>query len=167
MKKQILSFKYALTGVWNTVKNEGHMRFHMTAGFYVLLFSSFYGFSAGQTALLVILIAAVLAAETVNTCIEELCNLTADRYDPLVKVAKDAAAGAVLILSIAAAVVAVIFFWNISIILQIINFFADNIFLLVLLVLSAVCSVIFVWLGPVGIREQLLRIKLKLKIKKQ
>lgn len=153
MKKQLLSFKFALCGVWNTIKNESHMRFHITAAFYVVLFSLFYNFSAVQWAILIILMGLVMALEVLNTCIEELCDLYTDRYEPLVKLIKDGAAGAVLVMSAAAAVVAVIFFWNIDIISSIITFFAANIPLLILLVLSAVLAVLFVILGPVGIKN--------------
>lgn len=153
MKKQLLSFKFALCGVWNTIKNESHMRFHITAAFYVVLFSLFYNFSAVQWAILIILMGLVMALEVLNTCIEELCDLYTDRYEPLVKLIKDGAAGAVLVMSAAAAVVAVIFFWNIDIISSIIAFFAANIPLLILLVLSAVLAVLFVILGPVGIKN--------------
>lgn len=161
MKKQLLSFKYALRGIWNTVKSGNHMRFHIVMAFYVLVFSSFYKFTATQQALLIVLIAAVMAFEAVNTCIEEICNLTADRFEPIIKAAKDAAAGAVLILSVAAVTVGIIFFWNTVVIAQILDFFAHNIFMLVLLALSVILSVIFVWLGPVGIKAKFLRLKIK------
>ena len=59
-------------------------------------FSMFYSFSPTQYAVLVLLITSVMALETVTTCVEDLCGLVADRYEPLVKFAKDAAAGAVL-----------------------------------------------------------------------
>ncbi len=156
MKKQIFSFKCALRGVWNTIKSESHMRFHIVAGFYVLVFSHFYDFSAAQTALLIVLVAAVMAAETINTCIEELCNLIADRFEPLVRLAKDAAAGAVLILSVAAAAVAVIFFFDFDVIMQIYLFFVCNYLLLALFVVSVVSAVIFVVLGPIGIKKRFL-----------
>lgn len=162
MKKQTLSFKCAFRGIWYTVKSESHMRFHMVAGFYVLLFSLFYNFSAAQTALLIILIALIMFAEIVNTCVEELCNLICDRYEPLIRVAKDTAAGAVLVLSIAAAVTAVIFFLDFDVLYGIFLFFCANPVLLVLLVISAVFSVVFIVLGPVGIKEKLLRLKIKM-----
>ena len=161
MKKQILSFKCALRGVWNTIKSEGHMRFHIVAGCYVLVFSLFYDFTAAQLALLIVLIAAVMAAETVNTCIEELCNLIADRYEPMIRLAKDAAAGAVLILSVAAAAVAAIFFIDFDVIARIISFFAHSFILLILLLLSLVLSAVFVVLGPVGIKRIFMRSKHK------
>ena len=130
----------------------------MVAGFYVLLFSLFYNFSAAQTALLIILIALIMFAEIVNTCIEELCNLISDRYEPLIRVAKDTAAGAVLVLSIAAVAVAVVFFLDFNVLCGIFLFFCANPVLLALLVISAVFSVVFVKLGPVGIKEKLLKI---------
>lgn len=161
MIKQLLSFKSAFKGVWYTVKSESHMRFHMVAGFYVMIFSQFYNFSATQTALLIFLIASVMFAEIINTCLEELCNLVADRYEPIVKIVKDMAAGAVLVLSIASAIIAVILFWNVPVIMQILSYFAKNIFMLVLLVFSAILSLIFIALGPTGIKTAFLRFKFK------
>ncbi len=161
MIKQLLSFKSAFKGVWYTVKSESHMRFHMVAGFYVMIFSQFYNFSATQTALLIFLIASVMFAEIINTCLEELCNLVADRYEPIVKIVKDMAAGAVLVLSIASAIIAIIFFWNVPVIMQILSYFAKNIFMLVLLVFSAILSLIFIALGPTGIKTAFLRFKFK------
>ena len=161
MIKQLLSFKSAFKGVWYTIKSESHMRFDMVEGFYVLIFSLFYNFSATQTALLVFLIASVMFAEIINTCIEELCNFVADRYEPVVKIVKDMSAGAVLVLSIASAIVAILFFWNIPVIMQIFSYFAKNIFMLVLLLISAIVSLIFVVLGPTGIKTGFLRLKLK------
>ena len=158
MKKQILSFKYAFRGVWNTIKSESHMRFHIVAGVYVLVFSLFYDFTIGQRALLIMLIASVMAAETVNTCIEELCNLISDHYEPLVRISKDAAAGAVLILSIAAAAVAAIFFLDFETIGKIVSFFASSPWLTALLALSAVISIIFIVLGPNGIRNKIMHL---------
>lgn len=151
MKKQLLSFKFAFRGLWSTIKKESHMRFHMTAAFYVVLFSLFYNFSAVQWAILVILMGLVMALEVLNTCVEELCDLYTDRYEPLVRLIKDGAAGAVLVMSAAAAVIAVIFFWDIQAVSNIIAFFEANIPLLFLLVLSVVLAVVFILLGPVGI----------------
>ena len=110
MKKQIFGFKCAFKGIIRTINSESHMRFHIVAGIYVLLFSLFYSFSPAQYAVLVLLITLVMALETVNTCIEDLCGLVADRYEPLVKFAKDAAAGAVLIVAVGAVAIACIFF---------------------------------------------------------
>lgn len=159
MKNQIFGFKCAFKGIWDTLKSESHMRFHMVAAFYVVIFSFFYSFSIIQWAILILTMVLVMALEMVNTCIEKLCNLVADRYEPLVKIAKDISAGAVLISAIGSAVVAVLFFLDLNVIGNILSFFAENPFYLILLLISAVFSVIFVWLGPVGIKAKLFKIK--------
>lgn len=135
------------------------MRFHIVAGIYVMLFSLFYSFSPAQYAVLMLLVTLVMALEIINTSIEELCSLVADRYEPLVKFAKDAAAGAVLIVSVGAVVIACIFFLDFNVISKIICFFTENLLYLVFLIISAVISAIFVVIGPVGIKEKFLKIK--------
>lgn len=133
----------------------------MVAAFYVFVFSFFYSFSAMQWATLVVLIGLVMALEVLNTSIEQLCDLCADRYEPLIKFAKDAAAGAVLIMSLSAAVVAAIFFLDVDVIINIFRLFAGNIPLLVLLLISAAFAVLFVLLGPVGIKNAVTGFKRK------
>lgn len=129
------------------------------AGIYVMLFSMFYSFSPTQYAVLVLLITSVMALETVNTCVEDLCGLVADRYEPLVKFAKDAAAGAVLTVALGAAVIACIFFLDFSVINRIILFFTENLLYLIFFLISAVVSAFFVVLGPVGIKEKFIKLK--------
>ena len=135
------------------------MRFHIVAGINVMLFSMFYSFSPTQYAVLVLLITSVMALETVNTCVEDLCGLVADRYEPLVKFAKDAAAGAVLTVALGAAVIACIFFLDFNVINTIFTFFAENLLYLIFLLISAVISAFFVALGPVGIKEKFIKLK--------
>lgn len=135
------------------------MRFHIVLGIYVLLFSLFYSFSPAQYAVLVLLITSVMALETVNTCIEDLCGLVADRYEPLVKFAKDAAAGAVLIVAMGAVAIACIFFLDFNVIGRIFAFFAENLLYLIFLLISEVISAFFVVLGPVGIKEKFIKLK--------
>ena len=135
------------------------MRFHIVAGIYVIRFAMFYSFSPTQYAVLVLLITSVIALETVNTCVEDLCGLVADRYEPLVKFAKDAAAGAVLTVALGAAVIACIFFLDFNVINTIFTFFAENLLYLIFLLISAVISAFFVVLGPVGIKEKFIKLK--------
>ena len=59
---------------------------------------------------LVLTIAAVWSLEAVNTAIEAVCDLVSPEQHPLVKKAKDVAAGAVLVAALAALVVAGLIF---------------------------------------------------------
>lgn len=151
MKRRLNSFRFALRGIWYAVSNESHLRFHIIAAVYVLIFAGFYDLSATRWAVLALLIAAVIAAEIFNTALERLCDLETDGYEPLVRIAKDAAAGAVLVLSVCAIIVAVLFFWNTAVITRIFFFFLERPLLAVLLVMSVVLSAAFVALGPKGI----------------
>jgi len=151
MKKQLKSFGCAIKGFFGAVCSEGHLRFHLVAAVYVLVFSSFYNFTAAQWAVLIILIALVIAAELVNTAIENTCDAVTTEQNEHIRRAKDMAAGAVLVLSIAAAAIAVIFFWNLEVIKNVFVYFSQNIPMLILLIISAVVSVLFIAISPAKI----------------
>ncbi len=151
MKKQLKSFGCAIKGFFGAVCSEGHLRFHLVAAVYVLVFSSFYNFTAAQWAVLIILIALVIAAELVNTAIENTCDAVTTEQNEHIRRAKDMAAGAVLVLSIAAAAIAVIFFWNLEVIKNIFAYFSQNIPMLILLIISAVVLVLFIAISPAKI----------------
>ncbi len=151
MKKQLKSFGCAIKGFFGAVCSEGHLRFHLVAAVYVLVFSSFYNFTAAQWAVLIILIALVIAAELVNTAIEDTCDAVTTEQNEHIRRAKDMAAGAVLVLSIAAAAIAVIFFWNLEVIKNIFAYFSQNTPMLILLIISAVVSVLFIAISPAKI----------------
>lgn len=151
MKKQLKSFGCAIKGFFGAVCSEGHLRFHLVAAVYVLVFSSFYNFSAAQWAVLIILIALVIAAELVNTAIENTCDAVTTEQNEHIRRAKDMAAGAVLVLSIAAAAIAVIFFWNLEVIKNVFVYFSQNTPMLILLIISAVVSVLFIAISPAKI----------------
>ena len=146
MKKQLVSFFYAFRGIWDAVCTEAHLRFHLTAAFYVLLFSPFFELSAAQYAVLVLLIAAVLSAELFNTAIENVCDAMTHEKNENIRLAKDIAAGAVLILAVGAVAVAVLFFWNADGWLRELDFFNERFWLLIPLAFSAVLAVLFVWM---------------------
>ncbi|MBR1481997.1 MAG: diacylglycerol kinase family protein [Ruminococcus sp.] len=155
--KQLRSFFYAFRGVWEAVCTEAHMRFHLTAAFYVLLLSPFFRLSATQYAVLVLLIAAVLAAELFNTAVETVCDLVTRERHPLIRRAKDIAAAAVLLLSAAAVAVAVLFFWNADAFARMWAFFVARPLWTALLVLSAVAAVFFVMWGPRGFSRKIFK----------
>lgn len=153
MKKQLKSFGSAIKGFGGAVCSEGHLRFHLVAAVYVLIFSAFYDFSRAQLAVLILLIAAVIAAELFNTALENACDAVTKEKNEFIGRAKDISAGAVLALSIAAVAVAVIFFLDFEVIWNIFIYFSRNIQMLIHLILSAVAAVIFIFPGPKGIAK--------------
>jgi len=80
------------------------MRNHFIAALVVLMVAFFVRVTPIEFALLAISIMFVLFAELVNTAVEALVDLVSPGYHPLAKVAKDTAAGAVLMAAIGAAI---------------------------------------------------------------
>ncbi len=144
MKKQLKSFKAAFEGFFDSVKSEGHLRFHLVASFYVILFSFFYDFSAAQWAVLLLLIGAIFSAELINTAIENACDRITGEIDPKIKAAKDASAAAVLVLAIFAVAIAFVFYFDLGKLYEIYLFFINRVWLLILFAISLIMSVVFI-----------------------
>lgn len=101
------SFRFAFAGIITTLKTQRNMRFHIFAAVAVLAFSVFAGLTRTEWALIVFSIGLVVSAELMNTAVEAAVNLFTQNHHPLAKIAKDAAAGAVLV----AAFVSVVIGW--------------------------------------------------------
>lgn len=84
----------------------------MIAALLVLSACFFYDLSKMEFLTLTITITMVIVAEMINTAIECAIDMTANYYHPLAKIAKNTAAGAVLICAINAVVVGYILFWD-------------------------------------------------------
>ena len=105
MRRFFAGFGYAAKGFWAAVKEERNLRFHLCAGAYVLLASLFYSFSAVEYALLFLCIGGVIALELVNSAVERSVESPDPAHWRAAGGAKDMAAGAVLVFSIASAAV--------------------------------------------------------------
>ncbi len=138
------SFGYAFNGIWLCIKNCRNFRIHMIAVLYVMYFSRFYDFDVAIYGILFLTFAMVLTAECINSSLEYTCNSVTDKYNENIKKAKDTAAGAVLICAIFAIFIALLFFSRIDIILQIIDYFASPLKLLIF-ALSIIISLIFIF----------------------
>ncbi|MBB3109006.1 diacylglycerol kinase [Paenibacillus phyllosphaerae] len=110
MRQFLRNLGYALEGVGYAARTQRHMRFHLFAAAAVIVLGSWLGLSPGEWIVVVLLIAAVLSAELINTAIECVVDLVSPDYHKLAKAAKDTAAAAVLITAAAAVVVGAILF---------------------------------------------------------
>jgi diacylglycerol kinase len=104
------SFSFAGQGVWHAVRTQRNMRVHLAAALVVVIVGGIVGISAADWAALALAIGLVLTAEIFNTVIEAVIDLHTPEFHPLAKIAKDGAAGAVLVASLAAVGVAVAVF---------------------------------------------------------
>ena len=90
------SFFYAFRGIVGCVCEQRNLRIHTVFSLYVLYFSQFYKLSIESMCVLWLLIALVLALELMNTAVEKACDAITLEKSEMIKIAKDAAAGAVL-----------------------------------------------------------------------
>lgn len=113
-KKQNLvkSVNAAIEGIMYTFKSERNMKLHYLASFVVLIASLFFNFSKVEFVLLLGAITLVVISEMMNTAVEKTVDLVTSEYNILAKIAKDVAAGAVLVSAMYAVVVAYILFYN-------------------------------------------------------
>jgi diacylglycerol kinase (ATP) len=96
------SFNYAFEGIIHVLRTQRNLRLHFLAAILVFAAAIALGVTRLQLIALVLAIAFVLVAEMLNTAIEGVIDVSTTSFDPNAKLAKDIAAGAVLIASIAA-----------------------------------------------------------------
>lgn len=96
----IQSLNYAFEGVIHVLRTQRNMRIHFAIAIAVLALAFAYGVPRLHLIALLLAIAFVLIAEMVNTAFEATIDLSTPSFDPLAKVAKDIAAGAVLIAAV-------------------------------------------------------------------
>lgn len=98
------SFGYAFEGIWAVISKERNMQIHCCAMALVIVAGFVFGISLVKWCMCFILFGLVMALEMVNTALESVVDLVTEERKPLAKLAKDAAAGAVLVAAIMAAV---------------------------------------------------------------
>lgn len=104
------SFNYAIEGIVHVLRTHRNMRIHFAAAIVVLVAAVWTGVTRFELIALMLAIAFVLVAEMINSAVEQAIDLATTSFDPLAKLAKDIAAGAVLIAAVTAAAVGYLVF---------------------------------------------------------
>ena len=109
-KSTVRSFHHAWEGIAFAFSSQKHMRIH--AVIIILVLAAALGLDVPPLPLLLLFsaMALVIVAELFNSAIEFAIDLAVDRYDSRAKIAKDVAAGAVLVAAVYSVVVGVIVF---------------------------------------------------------
>lgn len=112
-KKQNFSntFKNARKGMRLTIKSERNVRIHLFASVLVLITAYCLNFSITKFCILLLTIAAVISAEMFNSAIEfSLDSIYHNKYSRMVGMAKDIAAGAVMVVTLTAVMIGALLF---------------------------------------------------------
>lgn len=105
-------FNNAINGIVYAVRTQMNMKIHCATAIVVLFLSLFYDLERYEIITLFITISLVICAEMLNTSIEAVVDIIVDEFHPRAKVAKDVAAGAVLVMAFNAVVVGYITFFD-------------------------------------------------------
>ena len=107
----LVSFKNAFHGIIYSFNTQRNFKIHTFITFLVFLLGYYLKLPAHDLIALILVIIIVLSLELLNTSLEALVDLSiGDNYHPLAKIAKDCSAGAVLISSAGAVLIALLLF---------------------------------------------------------
>lgn len=109
-KKLINSFKYAFQGIASSFKTERNMKIHVFIMILVVIAAIWFRLSFMEWIACIIMISLVICAELFNTAIETVVDMIMPEKNEKAKLAKDIAAGAVLVLALGSVAVGLIIF---------------------------------------------------------
>lgn len=109
-RTRLESIGYGLAGIWYVLRTQRNAWIHSIATLAAISLGFWLSISKTEWAMLVIAISIVWLAELMNTALEALMDLVSPENHPLAKVAKDVAAGAVLLTSISALIIGFLIF---------------------------------------------------------
>ncbi|TJW12109.1 diacylglycerol kinase family protein [Parvibacter caecicola] len=104
------AFRCAGSGVIGCVRTQRNMKIHVAAAVAVVVAGLLCRLAPLEWCAVALCIGAVCALECVNTAVEAAVDLVTEEYHPLAKVAKDCAAGAVLVAAAASVAVGMLVF---------------------------------------------------------
>jgi diacylglycerol kinase (ATP) len=104
-KRWLKSANFAVEGILQAAKTQRHVRYHFVSAAAVLLLSYIVGVSRVDFLLIAICVVTVLMAEMFNTAVEALVDMISPEHTEKARIAKDTAAGAVLVTSFGVAVI--------------------------------------------------------------
>ena len=93
----VASFGCAFSGLWHAIRTQRNMRIHLVISAAAIAAGLGLGLNWTEWAVLALTMGFVLVAEMFNTVAEAALDAATPYYHPLVQVAKDVAAGAVLV----------------------------------------------------------------------
>lgn len=105
------SFRFALDGLWHMLRFEHNARIHACATLAAVLVCAGLGLRAEDWRWIVLMIGLVWICEALNTALEAVCDTLSPAPHHGVRVAKDVAAGAVLVSALVAVVIGGLTIW--------------------------------------------------------
>ena len=150
MKELLKSFGYAFQGVLTALTKERNMRIHIVCMIYMFFFLfafDFFEITRTQLAILFVACGLVIGAELMNTAVEAVVDMHGEEHTKYGKIAKDCAAGAVLIFTIFAVLSGVAIMWQPEAFQKLFQYFTNNLWALILFIISIILDTLFIFFG--------------------
>jgi diacylglycerol kinase len=109
-KRLVNSVKFAVQGIKYAFEREQNMTFQVLISIVVLLVGLIIGLNRIEWILTLLLMGLVMGAELINTSMEAMLDVMKPEIDPIVKIAKDTSAAAVLLFCIMAGIIGTLIF---------------------------------------------------------
>lgn len=110
MTKLIKSFEWAMNGIRTVWREEVNFRIEIFFGVLAVVLGTYLHILVFEWMIIAVCIGAVLAAEMLNTAIEDLCNKVEPNIDPVIGKIKDVMGGFVLVVSITSMAIGLMIF---------------------------------------------------------
>ena len=107
-KNYLYSWINAFKGIWYTIKTQRNIKIQLVIGVIVIFVCVYFKLSITECIFLAMATMIIIVAELVNTAVETVVDLCTKEYHPLAKIAKDVAAGAVVVAAINAVIVGIL-----------------------------------------------------------
>jgi len=104
------SFRYALNGIFTALKICRNLKIHYLFAIIAIVAGFFFNITRIEFTIIIFAITLVVTLEMINTAIEKVVDLLTEKYHILALIAKDVAAGAVLIASVSAFLIGALIF---------------------------------------------------------
>lgn len=157
MKELIKSFGFAFQGVLTAITKERNMRIHIVCMIYMFFFLfafDFFEITRTQFAILFVACGLVIGSELINTAVEAVVDLHGKEHTQYGKIAKDCAAGAVLIFAIFSVLCGIAIMYQPTAFVLLFEYFIANPVAIVLFAISVIIFTIFIFKGiPVKGKE--------------
>lgn len=106
IKKYYFSINFAIEGILHGARTQKHVRFHLFAAAFLLLFCFTLGIKMKDFIILSIMAGIVIVSEMLNSSIEAVVDIASPEHSEKARIAKDMAAGAVFVAAVISLVVA-------------------------------------------------------------
>lgn len=115
--------------------------------FSILSLTDWFVLTKAEWAILILTSAVVISLEIVNTAVENAVNLASEEITAYGKIAKDAAAGAVLVSAIASVVIGLVIMFQVDAFVAMYEYFKENLLMFAIAVLSLIPATLFIFFG--------------------